>query len=113
MRYLGVRTNSGRLSIFTAIRFAWWLAAVHSAATKRDRLGRAKGVTIAAPLRGGGYGADRRLFVAGKHILAAVAWFLFNYRNGTLYPMSAVSAQAGVMVLLGIALYALTGVPPS
>jgi hypothetical protein len=46
-------------------------------------------------------------------ILVAVARVLFNLREGTLYPMSAVSEQAGVMVLLGIALYALTGVPPS
>ena len=35
----------------------------------------------------------------------------FNYVNGS--PMRAVSAQAGIMVLIGIALYALTGVPPS
>jgi hypothetical protein len=45
-------------------------------------------------------------------ILVAVAWLLFNYRDGTLYSM-AVSAQAGVMVLLGLALYAVTGVPPA
>jgi hypothetical protein len=46
-------------------------------------------------------------------ILVAVAWFWFNYQNGTLYPMDAVSEQSGIMVLIGIALYALTGVPPS
>jgi hypothetical protein len=46
-------------------------------------------------------------------ILVAIAWVLFNYRDGTLYPMSAVSAQAGIMVLIGVALYALTGLPPS
>jgi hypothetical protein len=45
-------------------------------------------------------------------ILVAGAWVCFNYLNGPLYPMSDVSAQAGVMVLIGIAIYALTGVPP-
>ena len=46
-------------------------------------------------------------------ILVAAAWVCFNYLSGALYPMGAVSAQAGVMVLIGIALFALTGVPPS
>jgi hypothetical protein len=34
-----------------------------------------------------------------------------NYVNG--YPIGTVSAEAGIMVLIGIALYALAGVPPS
>jgi hypothetical protein len=50
-------------------------------------------------------------FLLRASILAAVGWVWFNYVNG--YPMSPVSAQAGIMVLIGIALYALTGVPPS
>jgi hypothetical protein len=50
-------------------------------------------------------------FLLRASILAAVGWIWFNYVNG--YPMSPVSAQAGIMVLIGIALYALTGVPPS
>jgi hypothetical protein len=32
---------------------------------------------------------------------------------GNLYPMRTVSEQAGIMVLIGMALYAITGVPPS
>ena len=50
-------------------------------------------------------------FLFRASILAAVSWIWFNYVNGS--PMSAVSAQAGIMVLIGIALYALTGMPPS
>jgi hypothetical protein len=46
-------------------------------------------------------------------ILTAVGWVWFNYVNGTFYSVGVVSAQAGIMVLIGIALYALTGVPPS
>jgi hypothetical protein len=33
--------------------------------------------------------------------------------NGTFYPMRTVSEQAGIVVLIGLALYAVTGVPPS
>jgi hypothetical protein len=50
-------------------------------------------------------------FLLRASILIAVGWVWFNYVNDS--PMSAVSAQAGIMVLIGIALYALTGVPPS
>jgi hypothetical protein len=50
-------------------------------------------------------------FLLRASILIAVGWVWFNYVNGS--PMSAVSAQAGITVLIGIALYALTGVPPS
>jgi hypothetical protein len=46
-------------------------------------------------------------------IFMAVGWVWLNYANGTFYPMEVVSAQAGIMVLIGIALYAVTGVPPS
>ena len=58
------------------------------------------------------YGATGGYLLLGS-ILVAVAWFWFNYQNGTLYPMDAVSEQPGIMVLIGSALYALTGVPPS
>jgi hypothetical protein len=50
-------------------------------------------------------------FLLRASILVAVGWAWFNYANG--HPMNAVSAEAGIMVLIGIALYALTGVPPS
>ena len=50
-------------------------------------------------------------FLLRASILVAVGWVWFNYANG--HPMKAVSAEAGIMVLIGIALYALTGVPPS
>jgi hypothetical protein len=50
-------------------------------------------------------------FLLRASIFVAVSWIRFNYVNGS--PMSAVSAQAGIMVLIGIALYVLTGVPPS
>ena len=50
-------------------------------------------------------------FLLRASILVAVGWVWFNYANG--YPMNAVSAEAGIMVLIGIALYAVTGVPPS
>ena len=50
-------------------------------------------------------------FLLRASILVAMGWVWFNYVNG--YPIGAVSAQAGIMVLIGIALYALTGVPPS
>jgi hypothetical protein len=54
-----------------------------------------------------------RDFLLRASIRTAVGWVLFNYVYGTFYPMSAVSEQAGVMVLIGMALYAVTGVPPS
>jgi hypothetical protein len=41
-----------------------------------------------------------------------MGWVWFNYVNGEFYSMSVVSAQAGIMVLIGMALYALAGVPP-
>jgi hypothetical protein len=51
-------------------------------------------------------------FLLRASILVAMGWVVwFNYVNG--YPIGAVSAQAGIMVLIGMALYALTGVPPS
>jgi len=61
----------------------------------------------------GGEEAMARLgsFLLRASILVAMGWVWFNYVNG--YPIGAVSAQAGIMVLIGIALYALTGVPPS
>jgi hypothetical protein len=53
----------------------------------------------------------RRSLLLRASILVAIGWVWFNYVNG--YPIGAVSAEAGIMVLIGIALYALTGVPPS
>jgi hypothetical protein len=50
-------------------------------------------------------------FLLRASILVAIGWVWFNYVNGR--PIGAVSAQAGIMVLIGIALYALTGVPPA
>jgi hypothetical protein len=41
-------------------------------------------------------------FLLRASILVAVGWVWFNYANG--YPMNAVSAEAGIMVLIGIAL---------
>jgi hypothetical protein len=56
-------------------------------------------------------GARLGSFLLRASILVAMGWVWFNYVNG--YPIGAVSARAGIMVLIGIALYALTGVPPS
>jgi hypothetical protein len=53
-----------------------------------------------------------RGFLLQASILIAVGWLWFNYM-GNLYPMRTVSEQAGIMVLIGMALYAATGVPPS
>jgi hypothetical protein len=47
-------------------------------------------------------------FLLRASILVAIGWVWFNYVNGR--PIGAVSAQAGI---IGMALYALTGVPPA
>jgi hypothetical protein len=59
--------------------------------------------------RSGGEETMARLggFLLGASILVAIGW-VWSGR-----PIGAVSAQAGIMVLIGIALYALTGVPPA
>jgi hypothetical protein len=54
-----------------------------------------------------------RGFLLRASVLIAGGWVWFNYVNGTSYPMSTVSKEAGIMVLIGIAIYTLTGVPPS
>jgi hypothetical protein len=45
----------------------------------------------------------------------AICWVWLNYEidAAALYPMSTVSAQAAIMVLIQLALYALIGVPRS
>jgi hypothetical protein len=54
-----------------------------------------------------------RGFLLRASIFIAVGWVWFNYMNGTFYPMRTVSEQAEIVVLVGLALYAVTGVPPS
>jgi hypothetical protein len=56
--------------------------------------------------------ARLRGFLLRASILIAGGWVWFNYVNAASHPMR-VSVQAGVIVLIGIVLYVITGVPPS